>query len=61
MLNHSLEILYKMLLTFILILVLILFAIGIGDYLWSRHTLAGKTKMSRQDLKGGVKRKRGLT
>ena len=59
MLNHSLEILYKMLLTFILILVLILFAIGIGDYLWSRHTWLEKLRMSRQDLKEESKESEG--
>ena len=51
MLNHSLEILYKLLLMFILVIVLVLLAIGVGDYIWSRHTWLEKLRMSRQDLK----------
>ena len=58
-LNHSLEILYRALLTFILIIVLLLFAIGLGDYLWSRHTWLEKLRMSRQDLKDESKESEG--
>lgn len=50
-LDHSLEILYNFLLVFILCIVLILFIIGAGDYVWSRHTWIEKLKMTRQDLK----------
>ena len=46
MLNHSLEILYKLLMTFILLIVVVLFAVGVGDYLWSRHTWLEKLRMS---------------
>ena len=59
MLNQSLEILYRSLLTFIFVIVLVLFAIGIGDYLWSRHTWMEKLRMSRQDLKEESKESEG--
>ena len=58
-LNQSLEILYRSLLTFIFVIVLVLFAIGIGDYLWSRHTWMEKLRMSRQDLKEESKESEG--
>jgi len=59
LLNQSLEILYRSLLTFIFILVLLLFLIGLGDYLWSRHTWMEKLRMSRQDLKDESKESEG--
>ena len=59
MLNHSLEILYKLLLMFILVIVLVLFTIGVGDYIWSRHTWLEKLRMSRQDLKEESKESEG--
>ena len=59
MLNHSLEILYKLLMTFILLIVVVLFAVGVGDYLWSRHTWLEKLRMSRQDLKEESKESEG--
>ena len=59
MLNHSLEILYKLLLMFILVIVLVLFTIGVGDYIWSRHTWLEKLRMSRQDLKDESKESEG--
>lgn len=59
LLNQSLEILYRSLLTFIFILVLLLFFIGLGDYLWSRHTWMEKLRMSRQDLKDESKESEG--
>ena len=59
MLNHGLEILYKLLLTFILLIVFVLFAVGLGDYLWSRHTWLEKLRMSRQDLKEESKESEG--
>ena len=40
-------------------IVLVLFAIGIGDYLWSRHTWMEKLRMSRQDLKEESKESEG--
>jgi flagellar biosynthetic protein FlhB len=59
LLNQSLEILYRSLLTFIFVIVLVLFAIGVGDYLWSRHTWLEKLRMSRQDLKEESKESEG--
>ena len=58
-LDHSLEILYNFLLIFILCIVLILFFIGAGDYIWSRHTWIEKLKMTRQDLKDESKESEG--
>ena len=58
-LSQSLEILYRSLLTFIFIIVLVLFGIGVGDYLWSRHTWLEKLRMSRQDLKEESKESEG--
>ena len=58
-LTQSLEILYRLLITFIFILVLLLFLIGLGDYLWSRHTWMEKLRMSRQDLKDESKESEG--
>jgi flagellar biosynthetic protein FlhB len=58
-LSQSLEILYRLLLTFIFIIVLVLFGIGVGDYLWSRHTWLQKLRMSRQDLKEESKESEG--
>ena len=59
LLNQSLEILYRSLLTFIFVIVLVLFGIGVGDYLWSRHTWLEKLRMSRQDLKEESKESEG--
>ena len=58
-LDHSLEILYRSLLLFIFCIVLILFFIGAGDYIWSRHTWIEKLKMTRQDLKDESKESEG--
>ena len=59
LLKQSLEILYQLLLTFIFTLVFLLFLIGLGDYLWSRHTWMQKLRMSRQDLKDESKESEG--
>ena len=58
-LDHSLKILYHSLLLFILCIVLILFFIGAGDYIWSRHSWLEKLKMTRQDLKEESKESEG--
>ena len=44
-LETGLAVLYRTLLFFILCLLLILFAIGLGDYFWSRHTWLQKLRM----------------
>jgi len=59
LLKQSLEILYQLLLAFIFTLVFLLFLIGVGDYLWSRHTWMQKLRMSRQDLKDESKESEG--
>ena len=58
-LDHSLKIIYQSLLLFILMLVMVLLSIGIGDYLWSRHSWLKKLRMSRQDLKEESKESEG--
>ena len=44
---------------FVLALVFILFAIGVGDYIWSRHTWLQKLRMTRQDMKDEFKESEG--
>lgn len=58
-LDQSLEVLYSSLLLLILIIVAVLFAIAIGDYIWSRHSWLKKLRMSRQDLKEESKESEG--
>ena len=58
-LESSLGILYQILLLFVLSLILILLAIGAGDYLWSRHTWLQKLRMTKQDLKEEFKESEG--
>ena len=58
-LEHGLGVLYKTLIYFVLSLVFILFAIGIGDYIWSRHTWLQKLRMTRQDMKEEFKESEG--
>ena len=55
----AIQYLYRMLLLLMLILVLILAAIGLGDYLWSRHSWMKKLRMSQQDLKDEYKETEG--
>ena len=58
-LETGLAVLYRTLLFFILCLLLILFAIGLGDYFWSRHTWLQKLRMTKQDLKEEFKESEG--
>ena len=58
-LEHGLGVLYITLIYFVLSLVFILFAIGVGDYVWSRHTWLQKLRMTRQDMKEEFKESEG--
>jgi len=58
-LESSLGVLYQILLLFVFSLILILFVIGAGDYLWSRHTWLQKLRMTKQDLKEEFKESEG--
>lgn len=58
-LSSGLQFLYQTLILFIFIILLILFVIGIGDYLWSRHTWLQKLRMSHQDMKDEAKESEG--
>ena len=58
-LESGLGVLYRTLLLFIFSLIFILFAIGLGDYIWSRHTWLQKLRMTKQDLKEEFKESEG--
>jgi len=58
-LESGLGVLYRTLLFFIFCLIFILFAIGLGDYIWSRHTFLQKLRMTKQDLKEEFKESEG--
>ena len=58
-LENGIGILYRTLLFFILSLLMILFAIGLGDYIWSRHTWLQKLRMTKQDMKEEFKESEG--
>ena len=58
-LESGLGVLYRTLLLFIFSLIFILFAIGVGDYLWSRHTFLQKLRMTKQDIKEEFKESEG--
>jgi len=58
-LSDSLEVLYRILILFVLTILIVLFAIAIGDYVWSRHSWLQKLRMSRQDLKEEYKETEG--
>ena len=58
-LENGIGILYGTLLFFILSLLLILFVIGVGDYIWSRHTWLKKLRMTKQDMKEEFKESEG--
>ena len=58
-LESGLGVLYRTLLLFIFCLLFILFAIGLGDYIWSRHTFLQKLRMTKQDLKEEFKESEG--
>ena len=58
-LENGLGVLYRTLLFFVFALLLILLAIGLGDYIWSRHTWLQKLRMTKQDLKEEFKESEG--
>jgi flagellar biosynthetic protein FlhB len=58
-LSDSLEVLYRILILFVLTILIVLFGIAIGDYVWSRHSWLQKLRMSRQDLKEEYKETEG--
>ena len=58
-LESGLGVLYRTLLLFVFSLVFILFAIGLGDYIWSRHTFLQKLRMTKQDIKEEFKESEG--
>lgn len=58
-LDHGLEFLYRTLMAFIFLILIILLVIGIGDFLWSRHTWLQKLRMSHQDIKEESKENEG--
>jgi flagellar biosynthetic protein FlhB len=58
-LESGLGVLYRTLLLFIFTLIFILFGIGLGDYLWSRHTFLQKLRMTKQDMKEEFKESEG--
>ena len=58
-LESGLGVLYRTLLLFIFSLIFILLAIGVGDYLWSRHTFLQKLRMTKQDIKEEFKESEG--
>lgn len=55
----ALQVIYRLLLLLILTVLIILTAIAIGDYFWSRHTWLSKLRMSRQDMKEEFKESEG--
>lgn len=58
-LDDSIEILYRIIILFILSILIVLCIIAIGDYIWSRHSWLKKLRMSRQDLKEEFKETEG--
>ena len=57
--SDGIQIIYQILLLFILSILIVLSIIAIGDYIWSRHTWMQKLRMSRQDLKEEFKESEG--
>jgi len=57
--QNGLGVLYRTLLLYIFALLLIMLAIGMGDYIWSRHTWLQKLRMTKQDLKEEFKESEG--
>ncbi len=58
-LSDSLHVLYRILMTFVLLITCILLIIGIGDFVWSRHSWLQKLRMSHQDVKDEAKENEG--
>lgn len=57
--QNGLGVLYRTLLLYVLALLLIMLVIGMGDYIWSRHTWLQKLRMTKQDLKEEFKESEG--
>jgi len=57
--QNGLGVLYRTLLLYVLALLFIMLAIGMGDYIWSRHTWLQKLRMTKQDLKEEFKESEG--
>jgi flagellar biosynthetic protein FlhB len=58
-LSDGIDVLYNILILFILSILIVLCVIAIGDYVWSRHTWLQKLRMSRQDMKEEFKETEG--
>ena len=58
-LDDGVQVLYRILILFILPILIVLCVIVIGDYMWSRHSWLKKLRMSRQDLKEEYKETEG--
>ena len=58
-LDHGIQVLYSIVLLFVLSILIILSVIGIGDYVWSQYSWLKKLRMSRQDLKEEFKETEG--
>ena len=58
-LDDGIQVLYRILILFILSILIVLCVIAIGDYVWSRHSWLKKLRMSRQDLKEEYKETEG--
>jgi len=58
-LDDGIEILYRIIILFILSILIVLCIIAIGDYIWSRHSWLKKLRMSRQELKEEFKETEG--
>jgi flagellar biosynthetic protein FlhB len=58
-LDDGVQVLYRILILFILSILIVLCIIAIGDYMWSRHSWLKKLRMSRQDLKEEFKETEG--
>ena len=58
-LDDGIEILYRIIILFILSILIVLCIIAIGDYIWTRHSWLKKLRMSRQELKEEFKETEG--
>lgn len=58
-LEQGVLVVYRTLLLLIFSILLALLVIGIGDYIWSRHSWLQKLRMSRQDMKEEFKESEG--
>ena len=58
-LDQGIQVLYSIVILFVLSILIILSVIGIGDYVWSQYSWLKKLRMSRQDLKEEFKETEG--